>query len=160
MGKPCFSRNVVAVVVRCNAHNRARAVTCKDVIGNENGDFPAVYRVDGVTSREHARLFARGRKTFNLVNFAALQFIVFDNLFVFFGDDLIDKRAFGRENDVRDTENRVGARREHAETDVLVFHLELDFAARGFTDPVFCISLVFRASRVCRCRSKVLRRIS
>ena len=132
-----FRENVVAVVVRRNAHNRARAVTCKDVIGNENGDFPAVYRVDCVTSREHARLFARGRKTFNLVNFAALQFIVFDNLFVFFGDDLIDKRAFGRENDVRDTENRVGARREHAETDVLVFHLELDFAARGFTDPVF-----------------------
>ena len=50
----------VAVVVSGHGHDRARAVSRQHVVGHPHGDLAAVYRVDGVRAREHARLFLDG----------------------------------------------------------------------------------------------------
>ncbi len=125
----------VAFVVSGNAHNRAGAVRFKHVIRYINRYFFAVYGVNRVSADKYACFFARGRKTFDFVDFSRIFNIVFDCLFLFGSAKFFNQIVLGGEYYVRNAENRVGAGGKHSEA-FAVFGFEFYFAADRFAYPV------------------------
>ena len=129
--------HVVTFVVSGNAHDRARAVACENVVGNQNGNFPAVDGVDCVCARHDARFLPVGSKTVDFSGFGRVVFVFLDGGFLFGSGNDVDKRIFGSKHDVRHAEGCVRSRGEHAESFFSAFDCELDFSAVRLAYPVF-----------------------
>ena len=137
-GEPqLLCEHIVALVVRRDAHDRARAVACQHVVRDEYGHFPAVDGVDSIRARHDARLFAVAGKTVDLRDLGRVVLVLFHRSLALRSRDDVHKRIFGREHDVRHAERRIRARREHAEFLLSALHRELYLAAVGLADPVF-----------------------
>ena len=135
-GEIVFGREgVVALVVRGNRHDRARAVGCKDVVRKIDGDLLTVDGVGAVRAREHARLFAGGGEALDLVCLCRLFDICLDGGALLGRRELACKGVLGRQHDVRHAEYRVAAGGEHADL-LSAVALKFDLAARGLADPV------------------------
>ena len=129
-------KHEIALVVSGNAHNRTRAITCDDVVRNENGHLLSVDGVDCVCAGHYAGLFASGRKSVDFGSFRTLFFVFFNRRLLLLCDDLIDERAFGSENDVGHAEYGVRSCGEHFERQIFADHLELHFSAETSSYPV------------------------
>ena len=90
-----FGESKISFVVRRNAHNRARAVTIKNVIGGVDRHFFARERVYCVRTRPDARFFTVGRKAFYFVCLARFENVLFHRFFLRVGSKLFYERMFG-----------------------------------------------------------------
>ena len=97
-----------------NAHDGARTVIYQDVVGNPDRHSLVIQGIDSVSAGEHAFFFGVVRRPFDVVHVlharnkgAKLRF-VFPAL-----DELFYIGMFRSQHDVRNTENRVHAGREH-----------------------------------------------
>ena len=151
-----FGEVEVALVVRRNAHDRARAVRIDDIVAYPDGYAFAVDGIYAVSARESARLFARGAHSVYLGDLGAGELICLHLGFAIGRGELVHERMFGRENDVRNAEDRVGARGEHAEL-VAAFTGEFYLSARAVPDPMalhgFCL---FRPVKLVKVAQKLV----
>ncbi len=93
-------KGVVARVVRRNAHDRARAVSGQAVVRDIYGNALAVYGIDAITAREHARLFLGRRSALYLSALCGVRDILFDGGFLFRHGERGNIRMLGCENNI------------------------------------------------------------
>ena len=125
----------VAVVVGGDGHDGAGAVAHEDVVGDPDGDFLAVERVNAVSARGYAGLFL-GQVGAVTVRFQSRFADVFPDCGLLLRDgDIGDDRVFRGDDHVGSTEKGVGAGRIDGEVLVGAVYGEVDFRAFGAADP-------------------------
>lgn len=130
-----FRKRKVPLIVRGHAHDGARAVGAEHIVCNPNGHFFSVDGIDGVTARKAPCLFPGSGHAVDFGSLGALGDIGVDLGGMFGRGELRDERMLGREYDIGDPEEGIGAGGEHAEG-LSVLELKLDLAAHGLTDPI------------------------
>ena len=125
----------VALIMGGNSHDCARAVACKHIICEPDGDFLSVDGVGAIAACKDARLFPRGGKAFDFVGLCGLCDIFFDGVVLFGRRELACERVLGGKDDIGHAEYRIAACREYAKL-VAAVAFKFDFAACGFSDPV------------------------
>ena len=123
-----------------NGHDRAGAVRCENVVGDEDRNRLAV---DGIDAHDAVEPYAG----LLLIELRALEIALAGRLLLvglhLVGicelarlEPLRDKRMFGGKHHVRRTEESVAASREDGDILVIARNTEIDEGAGGFPDPV------------------------
>ena len=129
----------VALVVGGHAHHRAGAVAEQHVVGDPDRHGLIGERVADVCAGEDAGLFEFGGLALDFRLTAGLRDISIDCFALLRRGEPIDQRVFGREHEVADAEDGIGAGGEDSDAVGVVERLverEGDLRAFGAADPV------------------------
>ena len=128
---------VVALVVGGHGHHRAGPVLHQHVVGDEDRDLLAVDGVgDRATERDAGLLAVLGASLLGRLAQRLVDVVAHRALGVGAGDQPLDRRMLGREDEEGGAEQRVGAGREDGEVDAQLLAAEDDLGALRATDPV------------------------
>jgi len=134
---------VVALVVRGNRHDRARAVTHEDIVARPDRDLFSVDGVDGVNAAERNAGLVLGELATLKVALDRGGLLIGANR-VEIGDlvlILLDQRMLGRHDHVGGSKERVRSRGEHRELFACALDREVDQRAFAAADPVDLLRL-------------------
>ena len=119
-----------------NSHYRARAVRCENVVAYINGEFCAIYGVDGVSAGECTRLFFVKLRSFHFRLARAGLFVSF-NFFALFGYcNFVHKCVFGRENAVGSAVKSIATGGENGKLFICAVNFKVNVRAHRFAYPV------------------------
>ncbi len=148
---------VVALVVRRHGHHRAGAVRRDDVVGDPDGDDFSGERISHVGPQRNARLGLR----FGAIEIALSPRGVDVGIYrggLWVRHEFQDERMLGRENDVRNPGQRVGAGREDTNSlgRLRPHDVEIDLRAFTAADPMVLLAFRVRPIEVCEVRVQTI----
>ena len=135
-------------------HNRAGAVISNNVVSNPNGNLVAIYRVDNITPRKGAVLFAIALSALYCTYFFGCLNQRLNVAFIFAtSNQILKTRIFRCQQEEATTKQRVWARGEYRDrvfcggvfwcVAVLVTQNEIDFSADRSANPI-SLHLLYR----------------